>query len=458
MSAVPAPAEALTARRSLVGRGAAAATLIALVAVALLYAVTYAVVAYGQTRGLAAAVGADLAGLADIQATSGARELIARIGDRQGMTASDGRRAHYALRSGGRMTAGDQRRWPALYAATSEQGYVTLDGGVPAYAQATTLAPGLELMVAREYAPERATMVQLALAFLGAGLLIALQVFALAWWRMRALARRLNAISGAYHRADPAAVAALIGESRADEVGEVARRSGHALARMRRLLDGQRHMSDHVAHELRTPLLHLEGRLRGLLKAGDAAKTAEVVALASDDIRAITTMLDSLLDIAATEASRGDPTGLAPFDLSHLANDLAELYRGSMEEAQIELIAAIAPDVTMIGEPMQLGRMLANLLDNAVKYVPAGGTVRFELTPGPVIVVADDGPGVPAALTSEIFGRFRRGQNAAGKSGHGLGLALARAIAERHGLSLTLAPTTRGCRFVVAREEDDHDA
>lgn len=449
---VPEGAEPGTARGSLVRRSASAVTLIALVAVAILFAVTWTVVVDGQTRMLAATVDADLAGLADIHATAGRAELIARIADRDGLVARDGRRAHYLLREGTRRLAGDQRRWPALSARASEQGYVALDGNVGGYARATTLASGVELMVAREYGPERATLVRLSIAFLATGALIVLAVFALGWWWMRRLADRLAVINRAYREGDAAGVAALIADSRSDEIGTLARHSGQALARVGRLLEGQRHISDHIAHEIRTPLLHLEGRLRQLMKL-DPGGTAELAASASNDIRGITTMLDSLLDIAASEASRGDRRGLTPFDLSGLASDLVELYRGSMEEAGLELTATIAPGVGMIGEPMQIGRLVANLLDNAVKYVPAGGTVMLEVQAGPTIVVADDGPGVPAAIAGDVFGRFRRGANAAGRAGHGLGLALARAIAERHELTLTLEPSPRGCRFVVAPEQ-----
>ena len=440
--------------QSLVGRTTRAAIIITLIAVASLFAVSYAIVVEGQTRGLSAAVRADLAGLADIHATNGLEELIARIDDRQRLMASDGRRSHYALRRNGRIVAGDQRGWLDLQSSLSEQGYVVIDDGVAAFAQTTLLAPRLELLVAREYSAERETLRDLAMAFAAASALITLLVFALARARIRALAQRLNAISLAYQNVDPASVEALVAEPRGDEVAEVARRSGHALAQMRRLIDEQRHISDHVAHELRTPLLHLEMRLRDLLKADAPARSAEIVALATSDIRSITTMLDSLLDIAATEARRGDMSGLATFDLTRLATDLAELYRPSMEEAQLSLMVAITPGIGMTGDSMQISRLITNLLDNAVKYVAPGGRVRFEVSHGPVIVVADDGPGIAAPLADVIFDRFRRGHDAAGKAGHGLGLALARAIAERHGLTLTLSTRPGDCRFVVAKGED----
>lgn len=430
---------------------AAATALVALAAVAILFGVTYAVTSNGLTRGVAAGIDADLAGLVDVYATSGRQELIARIGDRHALTAGSGRQPHYLLMEQGRAVAGDQRRWPALDAATSAQGYVTLDDGTPAYARATKLAPDLDLLVAREDGPERATLTHLIAGFATAAGAIVLAVFALAWFRARALATRLARINSAYARADAESVAALIADPATDEIGELSRRSGRALERQRRLVETQRHVTDHIAHELRTPLMHLDGRLRAMLK--DRPEAGETLALASNDIRGITRMLDALLDIAASQADRGDRAGLAAFDLSELTDDVAEIYRGSMEEAGLKLVTAIAPGVAMTGDPTQMSRLLANLLDNAIKYVPAGGAVRLEVASGPRITVADDGPGISPELAPHVFERFRRGSAAADTPGHGLGLSLARAIAERHDLSLNLVASERGARFEVVPED-----
>src|SRR5690606_37865841 len=96
-------------------------------------------------------------------------------------------------------------------------------------------------------------------------------------------------------------------------------------------------------------------------------------------------------------------------------------------------------------------RMITNLLDNAFKYVPPGGSVALELAPGPVLRVSDDGPGIPPEERDAVFHRFRRGSRHAGDTqGSGLGLALAAAIAERHGLEISMDDTREGACFVVS--------
>ena len=150
---------------------------------------------------------------------------------------------------------------------------------------------------------------------------------------------------------------------------------------------------------------------------------------------------------------RGDLRGLVDTNLSDIADNLADLYGASAEELGIGFHARIAPGVTLRADPMQMTRLLSNLLDNAFKYVPSGGSVSLTLSVGPHIVVQDDGPGIPAADRDRVFERYVRLDGAQG-GGHGLGLSLARAIAQRHDLSLHVEDAVPGARFVVQPEDD----
>ncbi|KZY26598.1 hypothetical protein A3726_25385 [Erythrobacter sp. HI0037] len=141
--------------------------------------------------------------------------------------------------------------------------------------------------------------------------------------------------------------------------------------------------------------------------------------------------------------------------MSALVTNLCELYADSAEDAGLALQWEVQPGVVFDGDEAQLGRLLANLLDNALKYVPAGGTIRVALSDGPVLVVADDGPGIAEADRTRIFERFQRGPDVkAGEErpGAGLGLALASAIAQRHSMILECLPSATGALFQLRRE------
>ena len=441
-----------TARRSIFSRLVAGAILVTLVATAILLAVTLAESWRATERSLAMAVDTDIAGLADIYASGGEAELVARLTDRSSLAGLDGRPAHYLLaRPDGAMVGGDLAAWPTLAARSSERGFIVLPGGRHVYARATLLAPDLQLLVAREYGHDRAMLWRLALTFAAAASAIALAVWLVgrfAAGRLRERIGRINEGFRAFESGEPAAIA----PQPADEIGELAERSSRSLARLANLAQTHRHMSDQIAHEIRTPLSHLDARLLAAMRALPPGSDGRPLEAARESIRAIVSMLDSLLDIAASEARIGDTTGLKPFDLSELAENIGELYEGSAEDAGIALRCAAHPGVTMLGESTQISRLMSNLLDNALKYVTAGGKVVLAVSHGPVIEVSDDGPGVPEALQPLLFERFRSGPPVEGKSSHGLGLALARAIAQRHGLTIELVPSEKGAHFVIKPE------
>lgn len=441
---------------SIVWRIATAALLVAMLAIALLFAVTYSTVERSTREALAATVTTDLAGLIDIYASGGEAELLRRVADRQDVVSlEEGRRPHYLVaRADGRPIGGDLKAWPHLSAAPSEQGYVTLPGGTNVYARADRLAPDLQLLVAREYAQDRAALARLTHIFLAVGAAIVVVVALVSVLTSRSLARRIVRIEEGLRAAAEGYPASLEGpRSGGDEIDALARQGGRLLARQAHLVRVQKQMSDHVAHEIRTPLMHLDGRIAAALQGRPEPGDGGALTRSRSDIRGIVAMLDSLLDIASNEGRRGDLAGLSELDLSGLLTDLTALYEGSVEEAGLTLETAIEPRVTMLAERMQIVRLVSNLLDNAIKYVPAGGRVSLTLAHGPRITVTDDGPGIPREDRGRIFERFARSAGQISQPGHGLGLALARAIAQRHGLVLRLADSERGARFVVEPEE-----
>jgi signal transduction histidine kinase len=443
--------------RSVFGRVTLSALLVSLLSTLALFLVVQKIVADDGRAMLAREVDTDLAGLADIYVSGGDAELRARIADRLAVEREDGEQGWYLLADAqGRRIAGNLDRWPKLSSRISEARFVLLPDGQRMFARATQLGPRAQLLVGRSNMRGQALLARLAAAFAGAGALIALLSLTAGHFAARRLRARVEAVNATFAAVRAGRIAARAsGAGRSDELAELAANTNAMLDQVERLIEAQRAVSDQTAHEIRTPLMHLDTRI---LKA--MAETQDNILLRTLDqsrgeIRGVVRLLDSLLDIAGTQALRGDLRGLAEVDLSDIAETLADLYGASAEELGIGFHARIAPGVLLRADPMQMMRLMSNLLDNAFKYVPSGGSVALILSPGPRIVVQDDGPGIPADDRARIFERYVRLDVGSG-GGHGLGLALARAIAQRHDLSLHVEDAGPGARFVV-QSEDQND-
>jgi signal transduction histidine kinase len=441
--------EVQSARTSLVTRWALAVAALALAAILLLYLVTIWVVESESDAALRRSVDVEIAALADIHATGGQRELVARIGDRLALRTEGGDRARYLVAdASGNRIAGDIAHWPTLSAENSEARFIELDDGTPVFARATQLSPALRIVAARAYGGRTALIARIRLAFAAAGVLILLAAIGLAWIAATRLRRRVDSVNDAFRAIEQGELHRSIPDAeRPDELGELAEHANHLVARLAALIEAQREVTDQVAHEIRTPLAHLDGRLLRLIDHSVDPVLVEALGDARRETRGIAELLDSLLDIAASEARIGDRTGFERVDLSALAEDVADLYAESAQEFGLDLRTAIAPDVTIMGDAMQLTRLLSNLLDNAFKYVGSGGRIDLIVEQGPRILVRDNGPGVPEGMRERIFERFQRGGGYG--NGHGLGLSLVRAIAGRHGLSIRCNDADPGAEFVL---------
>jgi len=391
---------------------------------------------------------ADLAALVDVYASGGQNELVRRIGDRTGLRSRGGDAAYAALVINGRIEAGNLTTVPDVEPQTSQARFATV-GDDDLFVAATAVAPDVDLYVAHDLTSLNELRQNLLLAIIGSIALLGLLLAYIAGRSGRMLARDVDRINAAYRNGDTALLKDVTNNTRTGELGELARFSSDAIERLDEMVREQRHISDQIAHEVRTPLHHLDGRLSKLSTQIRGEDAAHEIDGARSDIKSIAALLDSLLDIAANEANRGSTDGMAQFDLSALAKDLAELYQASFEEAGLTFNTAITPNVKMTGIAMQIQRLISNLLDNTIKYVPAPGSVTLMVSDGPVVTVYDDGPGIPAEQRAAIFERFRRGRAGDSVKGHGLGLALAKAIATRHRLSLVLEPSDVGSRFVL---------
>jgi two-component system sensor histidine kinase MprB len=199
-----------------------------------------------------------------------------------------------------------------------------------------------------------------------------------------------------------------------------------------------------AAHELGTPLTALRTNLE-LIEDDDIPPALEQV----DRMDALTR---SLLDLSQLE---GIPSEIQhdEVDLADLLRKLNETFASRAEQAELKFNLEVENDpVIIMGDRVHLETLIHNLLDNAIKFTPAGGQVDIKLidsVDGVQLSVFDTGIGIPDEDMPHLFSRFHRGRNASPYSGSGLGLAIVKAIADQHQATIDVVRKTHGTGFVI---------
>ncbi|WP_370663875.1 ATP-binding protein [Massilia forsythiae] len=227
-----------------------------------------------------------------------------------------------------------------------------------------------------------------------------------------------------------------------DEVRPLVHELNLLFGRVRTAFDAQQNFVADAAHELRTPLAALKLQAQSLERAADADARQVAVGRLTAGIERATRLVEQLLVLARQEA---DPAPLQPVDLAAVAARAVADLAGVAQARDIDLGLEHADAAAVRGQPDALTILLRNLVDNAVKYTPSGGTVDVSVlaaSGGVTVTVEDSGPGIPPEERERVFDRFYRvaGSQA---SGSGLGLAIIKSIAERHGATLALGASAR---------------
>jgi signal transduction histidine kinase len=163
-------------------------------------------------------------------------------------------------------------------------------------------------------------------------------------------------------------------------------------------------------------------------------------------------MIGTMLEIARTDSGVAELT-VEPLDLREIVAEAADLFAPMAEDKHIHIrLAESSRAVWVSGDRSRLQRVVANLLDNAIKYTPCGGTVTLSMhtdAAGVKMEITDTGEGIDATDIPHVFDRFYRGDKSRSTPGSGLGLSLAQAIVRAHGGAITVKSTGRGTAFSV---------
>ncbi|WP_051608794.1 sensor histidine kinase [Fodinicurvata fenggangensis] len=362
--------------------------------------------------------------------------------------------------------AGNLRNWPESAIADGRWTVLPLyhrergDEPILVGSRSFQLPNGYRLLVGRDMSA-RANFqqnLQEALAW-GLGVTLALGLGG-GWIFGRNVLRRVDAVAETSRRIMDGDLSQRVPrEGSNDEFDRLAGNLNRMLERIEALMTGMRLVSDSLAHDLRSPMTHLKGRIElTLIGPADVEAYRQTLEQALSEIDTIQATFNALLAIAEAE-SGVSRTRLEILDLGEVLRDVQELYEPVAEDKGVSLRADLDSPAYVTGHRQLLAQALANLLDNAIKYSPQDSCVSLQLvkTEGQVtLTVADEGSGIPEADRERVLERFVRLDTARSEPGSGLGLSLVSAVSRLHESELFLEDNNPGLkvRWVFPEAEE----
>ncbi len=399
-----------------------------------------------------AVIAADTRAIGDRLRDFGLAGALQMIEERSAGDPNADRRAIYLLADPRlRPLAGNVAAWPLRIGAAP--GWYEIDLVQRDKLHATRLLhvvlPGnFQLLVGRDVQDRAVIRDQFLRSLLWAGLAVLALALLGGWLIRRAVLHRVEGINRTAQAIRQGDLSQRLPQRRGiDEFDQLEITINHMLDQIQQLVEGVRHVSNAIAHDLRTPLAETRTRLESLLRALPGEAQQEQVAAAIGEIDRLIGVFNALLRLAELDSGLRR-AGFADLDLTELVEEAAELYAPSAEAHGITLHWDAPPGLRLTGDRQLLAQAIGNLLDNAIKYAPAGGRIMLTARPG-AICVADNGPGMDEAERVRAAERFYRGDVARGSAGFGLGLSLVQAITRLHGGELRLEDNAPGLRATL---------
>ena len=373
------------------------------------------------------------------------------------------------------VVAGNLGQWPSALKGDSEgwskfNADAAKPGGAPdgalLRARYETLPNGFHLLIAKDIDDARRFMngIYGVLAF------TVLFVFLLAAVASVSVTRRtvgriesINATSRAIMESGLGRRIPLLGSQ--DEWDQLARNLNSMLERIEGLMGEVKQVTDNVAHDLRTPLMRMRGRLeKASIGRRDAEGDQSLINAAIADLDDVLRMFSAVTRISQIEAANRAAV-FRPVNLAEVAGEVVELFDAAAEDKGGHIKVMDGEPVLVSADRDLLFDAMANLVDNAIKHGRDAGTVTVAVGRNDgeaVITVADDGPGIPADEHQHVFRRFYRLERSRGTPGNGLGLSLVAAVARLHGARIDLFDNAPGLRvelhFPLAAEYAERDS